>query len=437
MARLTPLGHPGNWDTLHLSDDFQSPQEDNQLAGQALLLEKIFRKSSKLPANLKAEGFTSDRLSHASTASYDPFSSFDGGLGSFGATSGGFSSFGSNDISGEDLGDGLQPFGKVGISFSPSKLRVNQVCRSLAPPTDLHNKASRPPPGLPSPWQLQRQALAVDHDPFPVAAKHMAPAVSEVPSSKLWTPGFRSPPGLSTQSKKSPSKAAPRPAQRQHLEVQNKQLQLQNEELQQLLRLTWSQQAQQAEQGLADDPWYCMPAQVGSALQFNNYLDVPQAAVKSKPPAPPLPSCGSARHGLPGACCRPCQSFWQASGCSEGRACTYCHLCPRGSVDMDVVALSTERRDETTSSDHLAEEPAVDVEKLQELLVRQVENTPVVLDLHEDGACRPCTWFWKAQGCQKAEACAHCHMCPESAIQEKKRAKRLAIRSRRQEVTGI
>ncbi|CAE8743403.1 unnamed protein product, partial [Polarella glacialis] len=125
MARLTPLGHPGNWDTLPLSDDFQSPQ-DNQPAGQALLLEKIFRKSSKLPANLKAEGFTSDRLSHASTASYDPFSSFDGGRGSFGATSGGFSSFGSNDISGEvgfssfgsndisgeDLGDGLQPFGK-------------------------------------------------------------------------------------------------------------------------------------------------------------------------------------------------------------------------------------------------------------------------------------------------------------------------------------
>lgn len=44
--------------------------------------------------------------------------------------------------------------------------------------------------------------------------------------------------------------------------------------------------------------------------------------------------------------------------------------------------------------------------------------------LHGTGHCRPCAWFWKAQGCQNAQECGHCHMCPEGEIKARKKAKR-------------
>merc|ERR1719362_2595802 len=44
--------------------------------------------------------------------------------------------------------------------------------------------------------------------------------------------------------------------------------------------------------------------------------------------------------------------------------------------------------------------------------------------LHGTGNCRPCAWFWKAVGCQNAQRCGHCHLCPSGEIKSRKKARR-------------
>lgn len=43
-----------------------------------------------------------------------------------------------------------------------------------------------------------------------------------------------------------------------------------------------------------------------------------------------LPSSGSALHAL--GKCKPCAWFWKPGGCSNGKECCHCHLCPRGEL---------------------------------------------------------------------------------------------------------
>jgi len=42
---------------------------------------------------------------------------------------------------------------------------------------------------------------------------------------------------------------------------------------------------------------------------------------------------------------------------------------------------------------------------------------------HGSGTCKPCAWFWKAQGCQNGRDCLHCHLCPKSEVKARKKAK--------------
>lgn len=63
-----------------------------------------------------------------------------------------------------------------------------------------------------------------------------------------------------------------------------------------------------------------------------------------------------------------------------------------------------------------------------------VKLSPPVLpslgsSLHKVGKCRPCAWFWKPQGCQNGQECAHCHLCPVEEIKSRKRVKDIAMRS--------
>jgi len=44
--------------------------------------------------------------------------------------------------------------------------------------------------------------------------------------------------------------------------------------------------------------------------------------------SPEMPTVGSAGHALKK--CRPCVFLWKESGCSNGTACTFCHLCGAG-----------------------------------------------------------------------------------------------------------
>lgn len=48
--------------------------------------------------------------------------------------------------------------------------------------------------------------------------------------------------------------------------------------------------------------------------------------------------------------------------------------------------------------------------------------------LHEQGQCRPCAWMWKPRGCQNADICEYCHLCPEGELKHRKKLKIAAIR---------
>eukprot|EP00438_Fugacium_kawagutii_P004231 Skav215963 [mRNA] locus=scaffold226:1132471:1133328:+ [translate_table: standard] len=47
---------------------------------------------------------------------------------------------------------------------------------------------------------------------------------------------------------------------------------------------------------------------------------------------------------------------------------------------------------------------------------------------HEQGQCRPCAWMWKPRGCQNADICEYCHLCPEGELKHRKKLKIAAIR---------
>jgi hypothetical protein len=48
--------------------------------------------------------------------------------------------------------------------------------------------------------------------------------------------------------------------------------------------------------------------------------------------------------------------------------------------------------------------------------------------LHEMGACQPCAWFWKPNGCQNGKACMRCHLCPEGELKARKKVKQTMMR---------
>jgi len=51
--------------------------------------------------------------------------------------------------------------------------------------------------------------------------------------------------------------------------------------------------------------------------------------------------------------------------------------------------------------------------------------------LHRIGGCRPCAWFWKAEGCKSGLDCTHCHLCPEGEMKLRRKMKQSMLRARR------
>merc|ERR1712048_1492258 len=49
--------------------------------------------------------------------------------------------------------------------------------------------------------------------------------------------------------------------------------------------------------------------------------------------------------------------------------------------------------------------------------------------LHASGQCRPCSFFWKPQGCQFGAECQHCHLCVEDEQKRRKKDKINALRA--------
>eukprot|EP00929_Paragymnodinium_shiwhaense_P002924 TRINITY_DN103259_c0_g1_i1.p1 TRINITY_DN103259_c0_g1~~TRINITY_DN103259_c0_g1_i1.p1 ORF type:complete len:419 (-),score=66.45 TRINITY_DN103259_c0_g1_i1:244-1329(-) len=47
---------------------------------------------------------------------------------------------------------------------------------------------------------------------------------------------------------------------------------------------------------------------------------------------------------------------------------------------------------------------------------------------HTEGRCKPCAWFWKAQGCKNGSDCRHCHACPMDEIRNRKKNRNISLR---------
>jgi len=55
-----------------------------------------------------------------------------------------------------------------------------------------------------------------------------------------------------------------------------------------------------------------------------------------------------------------------------------------------------------------------------------IEETSLGSALHLSGACKPCAWFWKPQGCANGADCLHCHICPKGEVKRRKKQKKAA-----------
>mmetsp|Transcript_88271 Transcript_88271/g.227621 ORF Transcript_88271/g.227621 Transcript_88271/m.227621 type:complete len:438 (-) Transcript_88271:197-1510(-) len=201
------------------------------------------------------------------------------------------------------------------------------------------------------------------------------------------------------------------------------------------------------------------------------------------------PSQGSSLHGA--GHCRPCAWFWKPGGCQNDWACEHCHLCPEGEIkarkkmkqtmarlglatpqpvlgaapagklgffsEREVVPCSaTTCSEQETASGSEEESAAGRASSEPELAVCSEAEEGVELppglgllqsamlspdfgypalsaasggsSMHGTGACKPCAWFWKPVGCQNAESCNFCHLCPESELKQRKKYKQAMMR---------
>lgn len=50
---------------------------------------------------------------------------------------------------------------------------------------------------------------------------------------------------------------------------------------------------------------------------------------------------------------------------------------------------------------------------------------------HSSGQCKPCAWFWKADGCKWGAECGHCHLCPEGELRRRKKERQSEMKELR------
>jgi len=146
-----------------------------------------------------------------------------------------------------------------------------------------------------------------------------------------------------------------------------------------------------------------------------------------------LPSRGSALHAS--GQCRPCGWFHKPQQCSNGTECNHCHLCPEGELKT---------RKKNTSSTKVQPQAAKgeEVDDVEDpdsqnwsvppglLLPIPTAATPSAGSVNHPEDCRPCAWYWKASSCINGKDCLHCHLCPESEIKARKKAKLDAMRGK-------
>jgi len=173
-----------------------------------------------------------------------------------------------------------------------------------------------------------------------------------------------------------------------------------------------------------------------------------------------LPSVGSALHAMGG--CRPCAWFYKKQGCVNGKDCRHCHLCQRArserakkvkvatmkcTADVEESAVvigdtpfSPQPEPAVEATPALEDEDDADFRPppglgLPEVADRQPTSPDdssslpsVGSSLHGTGECRPCAWFYKAQGCANGKECRHCHLCDVGEIKLRKKVKTAALK---------
>eukprot|EP00931_Biecheleriopsis_adriatica_P054999 TRINITY_DN3242_c0_g1_i1.p1 TRINITY_DN3242_c0_g1~~TRINITY_DN3242_c0_g1_i1.p1 ORF type:complete len:578 (+),score=105.34 TRINITY_DN3242_c0_g1_i1:106-1734(+) len=190
----------------------------------------------------------------------------------------------------------------------------------------------------------------------------------------------------------------------------------------------------------------------------------PVAQAMAEPPPPPmmppppvlppsLPSYGSARHDS--GDCIPCPAFLSDQGCWEAQ-CPNCHICSAELrplqkaklAGIPLVSFSPMPRltsgCDTCGSElfctcrscdvgvQISAAPEQDAQKvqLQEPQMKPSNLPSAGSALHSSGACIPCAWFWKPQGCQNGSSCGRCHLCPPGEVKARKKAKLAAMTSK-------
>jgi len=202
------------------------------------------------------------------------------------------------------------------------------------------------------------------------------------------------------------------------------------------------------------------------ALNQNDSVFKPPPGLE--PPSMPLASAGSLLHNV--GTCKPCAWFWKPQGCQFGSECEHCHLCPSDELQRRKQAKKASRpsgskkaqlhRDTNRAGRDHAKLEHADMSTDDSLLTKQTEtmvdvyskadeaqadanadcevcDVPNTCDLfpsegsrlHSSGACRPCSWFWRPQGCQFGTECLHCHLCSGDEQKRRKRDKALALRA--------
>lgn len=132
---------------------------------------------------------------------------------------------------------------------------------------------------------------------------------------------------------------------------------------------------------------------------------------------PALPSVGTALHFYGG--CIPCDYLATEEGCTMGKYCGFCHFCPPVNNEQGESMMRAQRRLSGLAFEQQLRETRHTLNQLQ-ADARAKNATNVGSSTHFTGACSPCIFIHRAEGCKDAEKCIHCHLCDSSMYRMKK-----------------
>jgi len=75
--------------------------------------------------------------------------------------------------------------------------------------------------------------------------------------------------------------------------------------------------------------------------------------------------------------------------------------------------------------------PGSEAGALEPQLARQPERSLGSAN-HGQGDCKPCAWFWRAEGCQRGMDCWHCHLCLHGSLKARRKVKAHVRRDEKQ-----